>query len=92
MIYCIINLFFCSAIGNLNLSTVTLTGVAEALDKLEKETAENKGIKAHFLLDDSGLLNLMNVELVGEKTGALDVKDEGTLSKLGSTISQFFSG
>ncbi|KAK0086459.1 hypothetical protein PV325_003173 [Microctonus aethiopoides] len=81
-----------AAIGNLNLSTVTLTGVTEALDKLEKEAAENKGIKAHFLLDDSGLLNLINVELVGEKTGALDVKDEGTLSKLGSTISQFFSG
>ncbi|XP_034943169.1 hypoxia up-regulated protein 1 [Chelonus insularis] len=80
------------AVGNLNLSTIFLSGVAEALEKHIKEGAESKGIKAHFVMDESGVLNLLNVELVGEKTTSADAKDEGTFSKLGSTITQFFSG
>ncbi|KAH0539477.1 hypoxia up-regulated protein 1 [Cotesia glomerata] len=79
------------AIGSLNLSVINLSGVTEALEKHAKENAESKGIKAHFLMDDSGILNLVNVEAVAEKT-ITEVKDEGTLSKLGSTISQLFSG
>lgn len=76
----------------MELSTVALSGVAEALEKHSKEGIESKGIKAHFVMDDSGLLNLINVELVAEQSTSADVKDEGTFSKLGSTISQFFSG
>uniref|UniRef100_A0A0C9QZD6 Hypoxia up-regulated protein 1 n=1 Tax=Fopius arisanus TaxID=64838 RepID=A0A0C9QZD6_9HYME len=79
------------AIGNLNLTTVALTGVAEAFEKHQKEGAESKGIKAHFSMDDSGLLDLINVELVSEKSATVE-KDEGTFSKLGSTISKLFSG
>lgn len=75
----------------MNLSVINLSGVTEALEKHSKEGAESKGIKAHFLMDDSGILNLVNVEAVAEKT-ITEVKDEGTLSKLGSTISQLFSG
>lgn len=80
------------AIGNLNLSTIKLTGVAEALEKHSKEGAESKGIKAHFNLDDSGLLNLINIELVSEKTGSTAEEEEGTFSMLGSTISKLFAG
>ncbi|XP_015126610.1 hypoxia up-regulated protein 1 isoform X2 [Diachasma alloeum] len=65
------------AIGNLNLSTVSLTGVTEAFEKHQKEGAESKGIKAHFAMDDSGLLELVNIELVSEKSTAVE-KDEGS--------------
>ncbi|XP_035741510.1 hypoxia up-regulated protein 1-like isoform X3 [Vespa mandarinia] len=81
-----------NAVGNLNLSTIKLTGVAEALEKHAKEGAESKGIKAHFNMDESGLLNLVNVELVSEKTGTSAEEEEGTFSMLGSTISKLFAG
>ncbi|KAI4497421.1 hypothetical protein M0802_007432 [Mischocyttarus mexicanus] len=80
------------ALGNLNLSTIKLTGVSEALEKHSKEGADSKGIKAHFNLDDSGLLNLINIELVSEKTGSSAEEEEGTFSMLGSTISKLFAG
>ncbi|XP_076246856.1 hypoxia up-regulated Grp170 co-chaperone protein isoform X2 [Calliopsis andreniformis] len=69
------------AIGNLNLSTITLTGIAEALDKHAKEGAESKGIKAHFTMDDSGVLNLVNVELVSEKSSPVSDEEEGSEDK-----------
>ncbi|XP_014221375.1 hypoxia up-regulated protein 1 [Trichogramma pretiosum] len=84
-----------AAIGNLNISTISLSGVSEALAKHEKESAESKGIKAHFAMDDSGVLNLINVELVSEKTVIAEEdgkEEEGAFSKLGSTISKLFSG
>ncbi|XP_024943905.1 hypoxia up-regulated protein 1 isoform X2 [Cephus cinctus] len=80
------------ALGNLSLSVVTLTEVAEALAKHAKDGAESKGIKAHFAMDESGVLNLVNVELVSEKIGAAVEEEEGTFSKLGSTISKLFAG
>lgn len=70
-----------AAIGNLNLSTITLTGVAEALEKHVKEGAESKGIKAHFAMDDSGVLNLLNVELVSEKSSPAADEEEGSEDK-----------
>ncbi|XP_053978833.1 hypoxia up-regulated protein 1 isoform X1 [Hylaeus volcanicus] len=81
-----------AAIGNLNISTITLTGVAEALDKHTKDGAESKGIKAHFAMDESGILNLVNVELVSEKSSPTPDEEEGTFSILGSTISKLFAG
>lgn len=66
--------------------------MAEALEKHAKERAESKGIKAHFNMDESGLLNLINVELVSEKTGTTAEEEEGTFSMLGSTISKLFAG
>lgn len=76
----------------MNISTITLTGVAEALAKHAKEGGESKGIKAHFSMDESGILNLVNVELVSEKTSTTADEEEGAFSKLGSTISKLFSG
>lgn len=54
---------------------------------------ESKGIKAHFQMDDSGILTLVNVEHVVEKTLVGDAEpEESPLSKLGSTISKLFTG
>ncbi|XP_071633112.1 hypoxia up-regulated protein 1 isoform X1 [Temnothorax longispinosus] len=81
-----------TAIGDLRISTVSLSGVAEALEKHAKEGAESKGIKVHFNIDDSGVLNLLTVELVSEKSSTVVDEEEGTFSILGSTISKFFAG
>lgn len=82
-----------SNFGSLNISTVSLTGVAEALQKHAVD-AEAKGIKAHFKLDESGLLHLDGVEAAFEKTVEEEVPaaEESTLSRLGSTLGKFFSG
>lgn len=79
-------------IGILNLTEVSLTGVRAAIEKHPlSENVESKGIKAHFQMDESGVLNLINVDLVVEKK-VIETEDEGTLSKLGSTISKLFGG
>lgn len=76
-------------VGSLNLTQVVLSGVSAALNKHTGENVEHKGIKAHFNMDDSGILNLVNVEFVTEKTVIEDDSDS-TLSKIGSTISKLF--
>ncbi|EFA02143.1 hypoxia up-regulated protein 1 [Tribolium castaneum] len=78
-------------VGQVNLTEVSLVGVAEALKKNSGENVETKGIKAHFSMDESGILNLVNVELVVEKTVS-ETDEEGTFSKLGNTISKLFGG
>lgn len=79
-------------IGILNLTEVSLTGVRAAIEKHPlSDNVESKGIKAHFQMDESGILNLVNVELVVEKK-VVEGEDEGTFSKLGSTISKLFGG
>lgn len=84
-------MYYFRALGNLNISVIKLKGVADALSKHAKEDAESKGIKAHFSMDESGILTLINTELVSEKT-SMATEEEGTFSKLGSTISKFFGG
>ena len=77
------------------MAKVSLTGVAEAIKKHQGPNVESKGIKAHFSMDDSGILNLLHVELIVEKntTGEeIPTDEESPLSKLGSTISKLFSG
>lgn len=72
-----------------------MSGVAAALEKNAGQT-ESKGVKAHFSMDDSGILAINLVESVFEKnttdsdTGEGGVQD--TLSKLGSAFSKLFSG
>ncbi|XP_018328406.1 hypoxia up-regulated protein 1 [Agrilus planipennis] len=79
-------------LGNTNLTEITLKGVAEALKKHKGPNVDGKGIKAHFSLDESGILKLVNVEFVFEKVITKEVEEEqGTLSKLGSTLSRLFS-
>lgn len=80
-------------IGALNISKIQLTNVGKLMEEKVKEGVESKGIKAHFALDDSGIFGLVNVELLLEKSAeGVEVEEEGTLSKLGSTISKLFSG
>ncbi|XP_051164816.1 hypoxia up-regulated protein 1 isoform X3 [Leptopilina boulardi] len=69
------------ALGNLNISVIKLKGVSQALEKHAKETAESKGIKAHFSLDESGILHLINTELVSEKTSLATEEEEGSEDK-----------
>lgn len=45
--------------GSVNLSTVKLSGVGDSFKK--NSDAESKGIKAHFNMDESGLLVLDRV-------------------------------
>lgn len=64
-------------LGILNLTEIRLSGVAAAIEKNKGENVESKGIKAHFALDESGILNLLNVDLVVEKTVQPDADEEG---------------
>jgi len=91
-------------VGSLNLTSVLVKGVKEALDKnLVGENIETKGVKAHFQLDDSGILSVSSVESTFEKTispeqqEAEEAKEDGEKkdesidwSKLGDTISNYF--
>lgn len=82
-------------LGSLNLTEINLQGIAEAINKNKDNNVESKGIKAHFSLDESGVLKLANVELVVEKLLPPDSEkedDESAFSKLGSTISKLFTG
>lgn len=82
------------SIGALNLTLINLDGVADAIKRNKGENRESKGIKAHFAFDESGILKLVNVELVVEKTvtAESEQEEEGTFSKLGSTITKLFTG
>lgn len=78
--------------GSPNITKVELSGVASALQKHSNE-GESKGVKAHFTMDDSGILSLSLVEAVFEKNTTEDsetVRD--TLSKLGTAFSNLFTG
>ncbi|XP_015257582.1 PREDICTED: hypoxia up-regulated protein 1 [Cyprinodon variegatus] len=78
-----------SIFGSLNLTTVKLSGVGESFQK--HADAESKGIKAHFNMDESGVLLLDRVESVFE-TIVEEKEEESTLTKLGNTISTLFGG
>uniref|UniRef100_A0A3Q0SII5 Hypoxia up-regulated protein 1 n=1 Tax=Amphilophus citrinellus TaxID=61819 RepID=A0A3Q0SII5_AMPCI len=74
--------------GSLNLTTVKLSGVGSSFQK--HTDAESKGIKAHFNMDESGVLLLDRVESVFE-TVVEEREEESTLT-LGNTISTLFGG
>uniref|UniRef100_A0A673YSX5 Hypoxia up-regulated protein 1 n=2 Tax=Salmo trutta TaxID=8032 RepID=A0A673YSX5_SALTR len=76
-----------SVFGSLNLTTVQLSGVGSSFQK--HTGAESKGIKAHFNMDESGMLLLDRVESVFE---TIVEEEESTLTKLGNTISSLFGG
>ncbi|KAG9482532.1 hypoxia up-regulated protein 1 isoform X2 [Eleutherodactylus coqui] len=76
--------------GSVNLTTVKLSGVGESFQK--KADYESKGIKAHFNMDESGILSLDRVEAVFETVVEEKPEQESTLTKLGNTISSLFGG
>ncbi|XP_065273030.1 hypoxia up-regulated protein 1 [Emys orbicularis] len=78
------------AFGSLNLTTVRLRGVGDSFRK--HSDYESKGIKAHFNMDESGVLSLDRVESVFETVVEDKPEEESTLTKLGNTISSLFGG
>lgn len=81
-------------LGSLNLSRVEVQGVTAALSKHNTQAGvESKGIKAHFSMDESGILHLASTEAIFEKitTENEEQDNESPLSKLGSTISKLFT-
>uniref|UniRef100_A0A8D3DHV2 Hypoxia up-regulated protein 1 n=1 Tax=Scophthalmus maximus TaxID=52904 RepID=A0A8D3DHV2_SCOMX len=63
-----------SVFGSLNLTTVKLSGVGSSFHK--HEDAESKGIKAHFNMDESGVLLLDRDEEEVPPESGKDDKDE----------------
>lgn len=82
-----------SYIGSLNISRVELQKIKDLLEQTKNESVDSKGIKAYFALDDSGVFRCTAVEYVydKQKIETEEDDDEGTLAKLGSTISKLFS-
>ena len=64
-----------AVIGSTNLTKVELNGIANGLTKHQDDGAEFKGIKAHFSIDDSGLLSLGTVESTFEKVHPVVTED-----------------
>merc|ERR1711892_1474565 len=88
-------------IGSQNLTSVLVKGVKGALDGNVGDDIETKGVKAHFQLDDSGILTCTHVESVFEKTVSpeeqekkekewKDATESIDWSKLGDNIKNFF--
>ncbi|XP_062139622.1 hypoxia up-regulated protein 1 [Drosophila sulfurigaster albostrigata] len=81
-----------AALGSLNVTRVQLQQVKELLEKSKKDIVDNKGIKAYFYLDESGIFRCTGVEYVYDKQKLDEELDEdSTLAKLGSTISKLFT-
>merc|ERR1712241_1049358 len=88
-------------VGSNNITSVLVKGVKEALEENAGENMETKGVKAHFALDDSGILSVSSIESVFEKTISVEEQEkrekewkEATdgidWSKLGENIKSFF--
>lgn len=56
----------CRALGTSDLARISVTGARAAYEK-HKDTAESKGVKAHFHLDDSSLITLDRVNRTKKK-------------------------
>lgn len=94
-------------VGATGIATVHVMGVAEALAKhADNPKVETKGVKAHFHLDESGLLNITSIESVFERTITVEEQEEEERKmedeekakagedgswNLGDTISNFFN-
>ena len=50
--------------GSKKLQKITLTGVGDAFTKHSTSSAESKGVKAHFRMDESGILLFEKVCIV----------------------------
>lgn len=77
-------------IGSLNLLKIKLNDVNSIISAHTGDNIEPKGIKAHFILDDSGLFSLSGVEFVADKN-VTEQEEENAFAKLGNTITKLFS-
>lgn len=78
------------SIGSLQMMKIKLSEVANIISANTAENIEAKGIKAHFILDDSGLFTMPSVEFVADKN-VTEQDEESSFAKLGSTITKLFS-
>merc|ERR1719319_467907 len=70
-------------IGKTHLSHVQVEGVPVALEKHKDDVnTESKGIKAHFNLDDSGLLHVTGIESVFEKTTTVEEQEKAEAERV----------
>jgi len=80
-----------ATVGSVNLTQVHLSGIADTLAKHQPNGADFKGIKAHFSIDDSGLLTMGTVETTFEKvhpveeTESTDEKSSNSANSNSST-------
>ena len=68
-----------------------IQGVPDALEKHKDDVnTESKGIKAHFNLDDSGLLHVTGIESVFEKTTTVEEQEKAEAERVakGQLISE----
>ncbi|XP_055321556.1 hypoxia up-regulated protein 1 [Sitodiplosis mosellana] len=77
-------------IGSLNLLKIKLNDVNSIISAHAGENIEPKGIKAHFVLDDSGLFSLSGIEFVADKN-VTEQEEENAFAKLGNTITKLFT-
>ncbi|CDW58259.1 hypoxia up regulated protein 1 [Trichuris trichiura] len=77
--------------GSANITRVDLFKVAEALKNNSEEGTVFKGVRAHFNMDDSGILSVVGAEAIFHKPPPPPV-EESTLSKIGHKITSFFTG
>merc|ERR1711976_323372 len=70
-------------IGKTHLSHVEVEGVPGNLEK-HKDVAntESRGIKAHFNIDDSGLLHVTGIESVFEKTITVEEQEKAEAERI----------
>merc|ERR1711988_670582 len=68
----------------------SVTGVETAYGQHSQDT-ESKGVKAHFRVDDSGILTMEKAEFVFERAGA-EAADSGADESTFSKIGNFFFG
>merc|ERR1712083_1243815 len=69
-------------IGKTHLSHYEVEGVPGALEKHKDDVnTESKGIKAHFNMDDSGLLHVTAIESVFEKTTTVEEQEKAEAEK-----------
>lgn len=82
-----------TCLGSLNLTRVDVQGVKATLSKhASQPDVEYKGVKAHFAMDESGVLRLASAEAIFEKAvPETETDNESPLTKLGNTISKLFS-
>merc|ERR1712173_278759 len=57
-----------SYVGNQGLSSYTVKGLKSTMENYTADNIESKGVKAHFNLDDNGLLSVTAVEAAFEQT------------------------
>merc|ERR1712025_726162 len=67
-----------SYVGGQNLLSYTVKGLKIAMDNHTADNIESKGVKAHFHLNDNGILSVSNVEAAFEQTISVEqqIKEE----------------